>query len=157
VKPTVYIETTIVSYLTCRPSKEIIRRSHEMITGNWWSKHRSAFECYTSDFVIDEASRGDKDAAAKRLEVLDGLPKLPVNDDALALAQRVVLAIALPQRARLDAAHVAMAAVHNMDFLLTWNCTHLANGVLAAKIERACETAGFRSPRILTPELLVKP
>jgi len=127
-----------------------------MITREWWNKHRSSFDLYASDFVIDEASRGDATAAAARLKVLADIPMLPVIPPVIELAEGVATALALPPRARLDAAHVAIAAVHGMAFLLTWNCRHLANGVLAAKIERACAEAGFTAPRILTPELLME-
>lgn len=155
-KPTVYIETTIISYLTAWPSRDVVRLSHELITREWWTKHRSSFDLYASDFVIEEASRGDPTAAAERLKELADIPLLPVNPAVTELAERVATALALPPRARLDAAHVAIAAVHGMAFLLTWNCRHLANGVLADKIERACAEAGFTAPRILTPELLME-
>ena len=128
-----------------------------MITREWWTKHRRSFDLYASDFVIDEASRGDPTAAAERLKELADIPMLPVIPAVTELAQRVATALSLPPRALLDAAHVAIAAVHGMMFLLTWNCRHLANGVLADTIERACSDAGFAAPRILTPELLMEP
>jgi hypothetical protein len=155
-KSTVYIETTIISYLTAWPSRDVIRLSHEMLTRDWWAKHRHSFELYASDFVIEEASRGDPAAAAKRIEALANVPLLPINQSTTELAQRLAVSLALPSRARLDAAHVAISAVYGMTFLLTWNCTHLANGVLADKIDRTCLEAGFRAPRILTPELLME-
>lgn len=153
----VYIETIVISYLTAWPSKDIIRRSHEIITLKWWSACRPSFSLFVSDFVIGEASRGDPTAAAARLEALKDIPRLPPDPAAMDLATELVTALALPPRARLDASHVAIAAVHQIDFLLTWNCTHLANGALAAKIEQTCQDAGFKSPRILTPELLMVP
>jgi hypothetical protein len=155
-KQTVYIETTIISYLTAWPSRDVIRLSHEMLTRDWWTKHRNSFELYASDFVIEEASRGDAAAAAERMKALTDISLLPVNQSTLELAQRLATSLALPSRARLDAAHVAISAVYGMTFLLTWNCTHLANGVLADKIDRTCAEAGFKAPRILTPELLME-
>lgn len=156
-KPTVYIETTIVSYLTAWPSRDVVRLSHEMITREWWANRRSKFNLYASDFVIEEASRGDPGAAADRLQALQDIPLLRIHPACTELAQNLATSLALPSRARIDAAHVAMAAVYGISFLLTWNCTHLANGSLAARIERTCELAGFKAPRILTPELLMEP
>lgn len=155
-KPKVYIETTIVSYLTARPSRDVVRLAHEVLTRTWWDQRRGHFDLYTSDVVIDEASRGDPAAASARLDALAGIAALPITEAAIDLADRVALSIALPPRARADAAHVAVAAVHRIDFLLTWNCRHLANAVLAPKIEQCCAAAGFLAPRIVTPELLTE-
>lgn len=155
-KPTVYIETTIVSYLTAWPSRDVVRLSHELLTRDWWSDERSRFELYTSELVIRESSAGDPTAAAERLKSLAELPLLAITDDALALAQQLAAALVLPERARADAAHVAIAAVNGMSFLLTWNCKHLANGMLTDRIERACRAASFEPPRIVTPEQLME-
>lgn len=155
-KPTVDIETTIVSYLTAWPSRDVVRLTHESLTRQWWRFHRPSFELFTSNFVIEEASRGDPIAAAERLKELAGIPMLPADPRVEDLAGEIVQAIALPVRAHVDAAHVAVAAVHGIRFLLTWNCTHLANGMLTDKIEDTCERSGFRAPRILTPELLME-
>lgn len=155
-KPTVYIETTIVSYLTAWPSRDVHRLSHEIFTRDWWSDHRSSYDLYVSDFVLQEASRGDPVAAMERLKALDGIPVLPADPSADELAERLAMALALPPRARLDAAHLAIASVYGMSFLLTWNCRHLANPHFRAKIESACDGAGFSSPQILTPEQLME-
>jgi hypothetical protein len=154
-KPTVYIETTVVSYLTAWPSRDVIRLSHEMLTRQWWQSSRPHFDLFTSDFVIAEASAGDPTAAAERLAALGGIPLLAPNESVDRLAEQLATALALPPRARMDAAHVAIAAVHGMKFLLTWNCTHLANGELADRIERVCADTGLSGPRILTPEMLM--
>ena len=156
-KPTVYIETTIVSYLTAWPSNDIVRRSHEIITRDWWTQSRPQFDLYTSVFTTNEASGGDPTAAADRLRELQNIPLLPTTPDVAALAAQLERALSLPARARIDAAHLAVAAVHGMAFLLTWNCRHLANGTLTDRIEDTCSAAGFVAPRILTPELLMEP
>ena len=156
-KPTVYIETTIVSYLTAWPSRDVLRLSHEILTREWWTTRRSAFDLFASDVVVQEASRGDPSADAERLNALAGIPLLPLNPAVSDLAQRLETALSLPPRARLDAAHAAIAAVHGVQFLLTWNCTHLANAFLADRIERACAECGFKAPRIITPDLLMEP
>ena len=155
-KPSVYIETTIVSYLTARPSKDIIRRSHELITARWWTDARPRFDLYTSDVVLHEAARGDPAAAAERMKALADLPVLPATPAAMELAQRLAAALALPARANLDAAHVAVAAVNRVQFLLTWNCRHLANATLHPKIEQVCAAAGHVAPRIIIPDLLME-
>jgi hypothetical protein len=156
-KPSVYIETTVISYLTAWQSRDVIRVSRQMITREWWTRYRTYYDLYVSDFVIEEASRGDPIAVAERLKALVDIPLLTMEPAALELAQRLAASLALPTRARLDAAHVAIAATHGIEFLLTWNCRHLANGALADKIEQTCADAGFVAPRILTPELLMEP
>src|SRR4051794_10307473 len=107
-KPSVYIETTIVSYLTCWPSRDLLRLSHELITKEWWSKHRMSFDLYISEFVIGEASRGDPTAAAERLEELKDIPLLPADPATMDLAEKLSHALTLPAHARLDAAHAAV-------------------------------------------------
>src|SRR5262245_14911745 len=128
-KQTVYIETTIVSYLTAWPSRDLVRRSHEILTREWWDRSRPHFDLFTSIFTRNESAAGDAMAAADRLKILKDIPLLPVQPEAITLASELERALALPPRARVDAAHVAVAAVHGMAFLLTWNCRHLANGV----------------------------
>ena len=155
-KPTVYLETTIVSYLTAWPSRDVKRLAHEMLTRQWWENRKQHFDCFVSDIVISEASAGDPTAAAERLKALADVPRLLATETALNLAEQLVTSLSLPPRARLDAAHIAISAVNGIAFLLTWNCTHLANGMLAGRIERTCLDAGVIAPRILTPELLME-
>lgn len=155
-KPTVYIETTVISYLTARPSRDLIRAAHQKITREWWVESRQVFDLFASDFVMNEVERGDPAAAADRLKIMKAIALLPVSEAAFELAEQLVVALKLPKVARLDASHVAVATVHGMDYLLTWNCRHLANGMLAPKIERTCKAAGYEPPRILTPELLME-
>jgi hypothetical protein len=153
-KPTVYIETTIVSYLTAWPSRDIVRLSHEILTRRWWDG-RDNFQLHTSELVILEASAGDPSAAADRLSAIKDIPLLAMTADAIALAQELAKALNLPERAKADALHIAVAAVHGISFLLTWNCRHLANAALTDRIERACLQTGLLAPRIVTPELLM--
>lgn len=155
-KPTVYIETTIVSYLTCWPSKDPLRLSHEELTRLWWSTALDRFELYTSPLVLQEAGGGDPDAAVERLKSLQGIPSLALSDEVIALAESLAQLMKLPDRARADSVHLAVAAVHGMAYLLTWNCRHLANAALADIIERACERAGLLAPRVCTPEQLME-
>jgi hypothetical protein len=154
-KPRVYLETTIPSYLTAWPSRDLVRAAHQQITREWWEGRRSAFELFISQIVVRECQAGDSKAAAQRLEVLAELPLLEQTQEATALAQALVEQVPLPARAAVDALHIAIAVVHGMEFLLTWNCTHIANAALRGKIDSVCQTHGFEPPAICTPEELL--
>jgi predicted nucleic acid-binding protein len=155
VSPKAYIETTIVSYLTAWPSRDLVRAAHQQVTREWWAT-RSSFELFISQFVLDEAAAGDAKAAAERLDALRDVALLDVTEEAIVLAGDLVAGGGLPTNARVDALHVAMAAVHGMDFLLTWNCKHIANAATRGTIENLCRAAGFEPPIICTPLELQK-
>ena len=155
VKPKVYVETSVVSYLTARPSRDLVLAAHQQVTRDWWAS-RGSFDLYTSQFALDEAAAGDHEAAAARLAALEEPSVLDVTEDVVLLAERLVAGGCLPMKARVDALHVAMAAVHGMEYLLTWNCTHIANAVLRGRIEGLCRAAGFEPPVICTPLELPK-
>jgi predicted nucleic acid-binding protein len=154
-KPTVYVETTIVSYLTARLSRDLVTAAHQQITQEWWSKRRTEFELFVSQFVVQEASVGDAEMAQKRLEELQYISLLGVNQDVGNLAQRLIADSALPQKAAVDALHIAVATVHGMDYLLTWNCKHIANAEMQSKVAAVCRDSGFEPPVICTPEELL--
>lgn len=145
-----YIETSIVSYLTALPSRDLVRTAHQQVTRDWWAV-RSNFDLFISQFVLDEASSGDVDAAARRLTALQEASLLDVTEDAIVLAENLIAAGGLPAKARIDALHIAIATVHGMDYLLTWNCKHIANASLRGRIEDLCREAGFEPPVICTP------
>lgn len=151
----VYLETTFISYLVARPSRDLIVTGHQQISQEWWASRRGEFECAISQIVIDEASLGDPEEIQKRLRIIGGLPVLQVTEDAMALTQAIMASGILPARAFPDAAHVAVAAFHSIDFLLTWNCKHLANAQIARRIEKVCDQFGLRLPKICTPEELM--
>lgn len=155
-KSKVYIETTVVSYLVALPSQDVIQSAHQEVTRHWWQR-RDRFDLYVSRAVVAEARRGDPDAAARRLAALQGIPRLAGSRPAVDLAEFLIKKGILPVRARLDAAHVAIAAAHGMTYLLTWNLKHLANASIRGKIEEAVRTAGLRPPTICTPEELMEP
>ena len=155
-KSKVYIETTIVSYLLASPSADLIQAAHQQLTRNWWAG-RNRFDLFVSRAVVAEAERGAQDAAARRVEALRGIPNLQFSRNVAALARRLMQSGTLPPKARLDAAHVAVAAVNGMDYLLTWNLRHLANAALRGKIEGVCRDAGTVPPIICTPEELMEP
>jgi hypothetical protein len=152
---TVYLETTFISYLVARPSRDVIVAGHQQTTQDWWTNRRSMFECAVSQVVFDEASLGDAAEAQKRLAIIAGLPKLDVTPDAEALTQAIMSAGVLPPHAFPDAAHVAVSSVHGIDYLLTWNCKHLANAQIARRIELVCTKSGHRMPIICTPDELM--
>jgi hypothetical protein len=152
-KPRVYLETTIPSYLTAWMSRDLIRAAHQQITREWWER-RHGYELFVSQLVIRECQAGDPRAAADRLEALTGLPLLEQSDEVEALARALIDQVPLPERAAADALHIATAAAHGMDYLLTWNCTHIANVTLRGRIEAVCRDSGFEPPAICTPEEL---
>lgn len=155
-KPKVYLETTVVSYLTAWPSRDVVVAGHQQVTRDWWATAEERFEVVASDLVLEEAGDGDPQAAADRLAVLDQLPTLATTDAAMELAQNLIEDNALPQKAAQDALHLAIAAVNGIEYLVTWNCRHLANATMRQQIEMTCRSAGYVCPIICTPEELVE-
>jgi predicted nucleic acid-binding protein len=154
-KQAVYIETTIVSYLTSLPSRDIVIAAHQQITREWW-QGCGKFEMYVSQLVIQEAGGGDPDAAKSRLKALEDINVLELGLEARSLANELVRQRAIPQKAALDAFHIAIAVVNGIDYLLTWNCTHIANASIRNKIERICRSERYDPPVICTPEELME-
>ena len=152
---TVYIETSILSYLTARPSHALLAAAHQKVTCDWWDAHRRRFDVFISPLVYQESARGDHDAAQRRIEALKGLPVLEIVDEALHLAAAFIAEGALPSSAQDDAAHIALAAVHNMDYLLTWNCRHIDNAETKQAIRVVCTKNGYACSEICTPEELM--
>jgi len=153
-KPKVYLETTIISYLAARPSRDIIIAAHQELTNEWWENRRKRFDLFVSQLVIQEAKSGDKEAARKRLGLLEPIPLLELNDKAISLA-RILMNDAIPPKAVEDALHIAVAAIHGMDYLLTWNCKHLANAEREHAITAICHRNNLGPPIICTPEELM--
>jgi len=150
---TVYVETSIVSYLTARPSRDVVLAGHQHTTRRWWRGRRS-FRLVISQLVLDEAGAGDPISRTRRLRTLRGIPILSLTDRAAELAAALVRRGALPRKATVDAFHIGIAAAHQIDFLLTWNCKHLANAATRGTIEAVCRSAGLAPPTICTPEEL---
>ena len=151
--PTVYVETTIVSYLTVRPSRDVVLAAHQKLTRDWW-RGRSAYQLCISQFVLDEAAAGDQLLRARRLRALRGILVLPLTDEATRLAKELVRQGALPEKAIVDAFHIGVAAAHQVTYLLTWNCKHLANATMRSTIEAVCRSEDLNPPIICTPEEL---
>lgn len=148
---TVYIETTIVSYLVANPSRDSILAAHQQLTRQWWQDERLHYECVTSAEVLKEARLGDAEMSRRRIEALSGLPVLAVDESARRLAQELSAARILPPAASSDAIHAAVAAQRRIKILLTWNCRHLANPHLLGKLREFMGRHGLTLPEVCTP------
>jgi hypothetical protein len=153
-KSKVYIETTIVSYLTARPGRDLVIAAHQQLTQEWWTNRRDDFELYASQLVVQESSAGDAQMAHLRLAALDEISLLNVNQDAVNLARILVSKGPIPKKAAVDALHIAVATVHGMDYLLTWNCRHIANAEMQTAVAAISRASGYEPPVICTPEEL---
>jgi len=149
------METTIPSYLTALPSRDLIVAGHQQITWDWWQKRKANFDIYISQFVLNEANAGNTEAAKKRLNVLDEFELLDINENVTNLVSVILESGIIPIKAATDAAHIAVATVHRMQFLMTWNCTHIANAEITETVRRVCAEHGFVCPVICTPEELM--
>jgi predicted nucleic acid-binding protein len=153
--PKVYIETTIPSYLTSRPNRDIVIAGHQQSTREWWDTERNEYDLYVSQLVIQECRAGDAEMATQRLELLSGIEIIPILPGVTPLAENLVNAGPLPAKAAADAVHIATAAASGMDYLLTWNLRHIANAKMQDAIRNFCKAAGFIPPEICTPEELM--
>ena len=151
-KPKAYLETTIASYLTAWPNRDLIMAANQATTREWWENRRDAFQLFISQTVIKESSAGDQDAAQRRLEFLKPFPLLDITEEVETLAAKLIAEVPLPPKAQADAVHIAVAAVHGMNYLLTWNCTHIANAALRTQIEAVARSAGYEPPVVCTPQ-----
>ncbi len=155
-KPKVYIETTVVSYLTAWRSPQLVMAANQEATRIWWDEQRPFFDLYVSEIVIQEASGGDPVAAQRRLESLSGFSALAITDESHSLAEQLARVARLPDKAKLDALHISVATVHGMDYLRTWNCRHIANATLRNVMAQHCVACGSVMPVICTPPELIE-
>ena len=153
---TVYFETTFISYLVALPSRDLIVAAHQQVTNDWWKNQRKKYECYISEIVIDESSAGDENEIQKRLKIIDELKLLELTKEVNELTKTILKSGVIPPKAVRDAAHIAVATFHEVDYLLTWNCTHIANAHILKRIEKICILSGFQMPTICTPENLLE-
>ena len=155
---TVYIETSVVSYLTARATNNLTAAAWQTATVEWWDQHISRFELRTSVLTIEEARRGDRDAAARRLRALTGIPMLPITEEAITLAEALIRRGALPPNAQNDALHISVSAAHGVEYLLTWNFRHLPNAETRPLVREVCASHGYSLPEICAPiELMGEP
>ena len=146
-KAKLYLETTIPSYLAGRPSRDLLVAAHQQITRDWWESRRSEFDLYVSELVVQEVRAGDALLAGQRLELLRDVPILPVNREILKLAEGLITGGPIPRKAAGDAAHIAIATVYGCEYLLTWNCRHIANAELHRAIRRVVEQYGYEEEK----------
>jgi hypothetical protein len=155
-KPSVYVETSIVSYLTARPSRDLIIAAKQTMTREWWLDAPKRFVLVASELVFTEAEAGDADAARARLMALEKVSRLETTEEATSLTRKLLELGAFPREAAADAVHVGIAATNRIDYLLTWNLRHIANATVRSRIERACRQAGSEPPVICTPNELME-
>jgi predicted nucleic acid-binding protein len=152
----VYIETTVISYLTARPSRDLVIAAHQQITRDWWEIALPNFDAFISPIVLEEIARGDIRAAQLRLEQVAAFPVLELTPEIRIIADAYFDAVQIPEKARLDSYHLAMAAWHGLDFLVSWNCTHIVSGRVRRIIETINTQSGIHTPVICTPEELME-
>ncbi len=155
-KQSVYIETTVVSYLTARPSRDLIVAAHQQVTEEWWENTLSLLDPFVSPIVIEEVSRGDEASAKLRLEKIVRFSVLEITNEVRDLAELYFKRIPIPDKARGDAFHLAYASFYKIDYLLTWNCNHLANVNKKEHIEAINRKLKLFVPEIITPIQLFK-
>ena len=155
-RPKLYIETSIISYLTSDPSRDIVTAARQQLTRDWWKAKRTNFDLYISEFVLTEARAGDQRLAALRLAALQGIQEIKLTETAERLASTFLSRGTLPQKAAVDALHIAVAVSGGIDYLLTWNFKHLANAALRSSIERLCRAHGYEPCIICTSEELLE-
>jgi predicted nucleic acid-binding protein len=156
-KQRLYIETSVVSYLTAKPSRDLLIAARQEATAELWSRLLSSgFEGHVSTLVHEEARRGDPEQARRRIEALSSLPVLDIDQEAQALAEQILAAKAVPVEYPDDALHMAAAAVNGMDLLVTWNFAHLNNPVARVKMRQVVEDNGYRCPEACSPEELLE-
>ena len=151
----IFIETTIPSYYVSRPSRNLLQFARQELTRDWWDGQRHQFQLFTSQLVLDEASEGEPAKASERLQILEGIELLDLDERVDALAAKLVGSGILPVTALRDASHLAAAGVYRMDFLLTWNCKHIANPFIAERLQSCFSKMGVHFPVICTPEQFI--
>ena len=154
--PTVYLETTIPSYLAARSSRDIIIAAHQQITRDWWRDARERFDVYISEAVLAEIRLGDPDAVVRRLAIVEGLPSVGINSEVQDLVSIYDQRLGLAGRARSDLLHIACAVAYEVDYLVTWNCAHIANGAVIRRLGAINSELHCHTPIIVTPEELLE-
>lgn len=154
-KPKLYVETSIISYLTARPSRDVVINANQQLAQEWWEK-RQNFDLFVSQVVIDEVSKGDVLFAKNRLDLIQDFPLIEFNDESKNLAKEILRQNVLPPKAALDVFHIAVTTVHKLDFLLTLNCKHIANAFIFRRIGNICRQFGYEPPIVCTPQEILQ-
>jgi hypothetical protein len=152
----IYIESTIPSYLAARPARDLLQAARQQITRDWWDLRRAHHDLFASRLVLDEIAFGEPAMARRRLDLMANVALLEATEEASALTRNIMGSRLLPAKAEGDGAHIALATVHKMDILLTWNCRHIANAVILGPLYRLIQSCGYGIPTICTPEELLQ-
>lgn len=152
----VYLETTIPSYLAGKASRDLIIAAHQQITQDWWLTAHNRFELYVSEAVLAEVRAGDPEAVERRLRFIENLPVLALNDDVRTLTRHYDRNLNLSGRSRADIPHIAYAVSYGMDYLVTWNCSHIANGEMIQRLLKTNAELRRSTPLIVTPEEILE-
>ena len=155
-KPSIYLETSVIGCLAMRLSGVLRIAANQQITRDWWDNHRERYDLFISRYVVDECSRGNPVAAQERLVFLKDIPLLDVDDSTKTLANALLAKVPLPPKAAVDAVHISAAALNGIEFLVTWNCKHIANPALRMRIESVCREMNCEPPVICTPQELLE-
>lgn len=151
----VYIESTVPSYLTAKPTENLIATARQILTQRWWEEYKNNYELYVSDVVLLECQKGDPKAAERRIRVMRNIPVLDMTMECSALAEKIFKELQIPPKASDDSFHIAIACVHEVDYLLSWNFKHIVNASMIRKLRDILQKTPYRLPHICTPEELV--
>jgi len=155
-KPKVYIETSVISYYTSKPSRDIIVAAQQQLTIEWWDNYIQDFDVYVSPLVYDEISKGDLEASKRRISVITDFKNLKITDNVFALANEYYKLLQLPDRAKADAVHLSLACIHIIDYLISWNCVHIVGARVRKMIETYNSKNGLFIPILCTPQELLE-
>jgi hypothetical protein len=155
VNKTVYIESSVISYLTAKPSRDLIVAAYQQITRDWWHSELYKYQCVISDFVMDEISRGDTNAASERVKTVRHFNKIGLNQTVLDLVRAYNEVLGIPAKAQYDLFHLAISVGNGVDYVLSWNFKHIANAFIREKVYYINSSLGLRTPTICTPEELI--
>jgi hypothetical protein len=155
-KPTVYIESTVISFYANRRSKDLIVAAYQEISADWWENELHKYQPYVSQFVLEEISRGDSRAAKNRMDAIKDFPLLDLPDEVFELEMRYLKDVRIPRKSQLDAFHISAAVINKMDYILSWNFHHIANVFVKKKIQKINDEIGIETPIICTPEELTR-
>lgn len=154
--PRIYVETSVISYLTSRPSRDLLIAARQEATREWWEKRGTAFEAITSSMVLKEVAAGNPEAASRRLAICQSLPEWPIEAESEELAERLITTGAVPATEQEDALHIALATIAQVDYIATWNFAHMVSPAAKYRLQKHIEQLGFTPPLLATPEELLE-
>ena len=154
-KNRIYLDTSVISYFVARPSKDVIQQAHQKLSKKWWREYQNKHLLYISVYVLDEIEKGNKEAAAKRLKAIEGLPILDTSESVERLAAIILKELSIPEKSRLDGYHLAIAALNSQDYIVSWNFKHMANSRVRRIFKTICSDEGIVCPEIASPEEMI--